>query len=80
MDQKNEKQSSEQRINELRQAAEQGDAAAQYTLGRLYELGRGVPKDEAKAAHWYRKAAEQEPKGHGYLLNVIAESQIERNK
>ena len=59
MDQTNEKQSSEQKVNELRQAAEQGDAAAQYTLGRLYELGRGVPKDEAKAAHWYRKAAEQ---------------------
>jgi uncharacterized protein len=25
----------------------------------LYQTGRGVPKDEAQAAVWYRKAADQ---------------------
>ncbi len=42
-----------------RKATEQGDAHAQYFLGKMYELGRGVPKDETQAAAWYRKAAAQ---------------------
>lgn len=42
-----------------RRLAERGSAEAQNRLGRLYEWGRGVPKDEAEAARWYRKAAEQ---------------------
>ena len=32
-------------------------AIAWNNLGALYELGRGVPKDESKAAELYRKAA-----------------------
>ncbi len=39
--------------------AEQGDAQAQFRLGICYELGRGVPKDEAEAVKWCRKAADQ---------------------
>ena len=31
--------------------AEQGDAWSQYSLGTMYHLGRGVPKDDAKAVH-----------------------------
>jgi TPR repeat protein len=42
-----------------RKAAEQGNADAQYSLGRLYYEGRGVPQDYAQAAAWHRKAAEQ---------------------
>ena len=42
-----------------RKAAEQGDAAAQYNLGIMYEEGTGVKQDFAEAAKWYRKAAEQ---------------------
>jgi len=42
-----------------RRAAEQGDAAAQNTLGLKYANGVGVTKDEAEAVKWYRKAAEQ---------------------
>ena len=41
--------------------AESGDARAQHAIGRLYEKGRGVSRDFAAAAVWYRKAAE---KGH----------------
>ena len=43
----------------LTQAAEKGQAVAQYRLGTLYERGQGVPVDTAKAAHWYEMAANQ---------------------
>ena len=36
------------------QAAEKGQAVAQYRLGTMYERGQGVAADPAKAAHWYR--------------------------
>jgi TPR repeat protein len=42
-----------------RAAAEQGAAAAQTNIGRLYQAGRGVARDFGIAADWYRKAAEQ---------------------
>jgi TPR repeat protein len=38
---------------------EQGDAKAQYTLGVMYENGQSVVKDQAIAAEWYQKAANQ---------------------
>ena len=34
-------------------------AMAQVNLGRCYEHGEGVTKDEVEAVKWYRKAAEQ---------------------
>ena len=40
-------------------AAEQGDAEAQYKLGFMYEGSDSVPEDCTEAAKWYRKAAEQ---------------------
>jgi localization factor PodJL len=43
----------------LTQAAEKGQAVAQYRLGTLYERGQGIPADTAKAAHWYEMAANQ---------------------
>jgi len=43
----------------FRQAAEQGHAGAQFSLGLMYDNGWGVPEDDAEAAFWYRKAAEQ---------------------
>ncbi|HRX07035.1 MAG TPA: tetratricopeptide repeat protein, partial [Kiritimatiellia bacterium] len=39
--------------------AKQGHQHAQYQVGRMYEYGMGVPKDEQEAARWYRLAAEQ---------------------
>ena len=39
--------------------AEQGDAEAQYLLGRMYQGGQGVPQDNGEAAKLYRKSAEQ---------------------
>jgi len=43
----------------LTSAAEQGDARAQCALGTMYAYGRGVPKDEVKAAQLYEAAAGQ---------------------
>ena len=40
--------------------AETGGVFAQLEVGEMYEQGRGVNKDFAKAARWYRKAAEHE--------------------
>jgi len=39
--------------------AEQGDAFTQYSLGVMYDLGKGVPQDDEEAVKWYRLAAEQ---------------------
>jgi TPR repeat protein len=46
-------------IKWIRTAAEQGDAEAQFNLGRAYQRGEGVPKNFAEALKWYRKAADQ---------------------
>ena len=40
-------------------AAGQGDAEAQYRLGRCYLAGEDVIKDESEAIKWFRQAAEQ---------------------
>jgi len=45
--------------HEILQKAQKGDAAAQMKVADMYRNGRGVPKDSAEAAKWYRKAAEQ---------------------
>ncbi len=45
--------------------ANNGDAAAQYALGKMHQLGyindfgQKVPQDDAAAASWFRAAAEQ---------------------
>ena len=43
----------------FKEAAEQGDAEAQFQMGRSYYYGDdGVTQDYAKAVEWYRKAAD----------------------
>ena len=46
-------------VKYLTQAAEKGQAVAQYRLGTLYERGQGVTADPAKASHWYELSANQ---------------------
>ena len=43
----------------LKPLADKGNADAQEKIGRLYERGKGLPKDFTQAEYWYRKAAEQ---------------------
>lgn len=47
----------EQRAPE--EAAERGDAEAQFRLGVMYQWGEGAVPNLARAAEWYRRAAEQ---------------------
>src|SRR5262245_27105093 len=44
-------------VRQVTRRAEQGDASAQYRLGRIYERGKGVNENYHRALHWYRKAA-----------------------
>jgi TPR repeat protein len=41
------------------QLADQGNARAQFSIGQMYYIGQGVPRDNTKADGWYRKAADQ---------------------
>lgn len=52
----------------LRPLAEQGEAAAQVTLGIMYDYGQGVPEDDAAAMLWYGRAALQ---GHVNLQHNL---------
>ena len=60
-----------QDIDQLRQAAEQGDVEAQFQLGGMYSRGEGVPEDDREAVKWYRKAAEQEHASAQYNMGVM---------
>lgn len=51
--------SAEEEFKAVRQKAEQGDATAQFMLGRAYGTERLVPRDPVQAFVWYLKAAEQ---------------------
>ena len=48
-----------QAVKWFKQSAEQGYAAAQYNLGRMYTRGDGVSEDPIEAEKWFRKAAAQ---------------------
>ena len=65
------KEFNEHKARELyEQSAAQGNASAQYNLGKLYAKGQaGLPKDRAKAAELYKAAAEQ---GDQFAQNNLA--------
>jgi TPR repeat protein len=46
--------------HEFQPLAQAGDAAAQFYLGLMYQLGLGAARDDAQALKWLRLAAEQE--------------------
>jgi hypothetical protein len=47
----------------LRNAAEQGNTAAQHMLGDMHYGDQGMPQDYTEAARWWRKAADQGHRG-----------------
>ncbi|ENX1617529.1 tetratricopeptide repeat protein [Neisseria gonorrhoeae] len=53
------------------QAAAQGNAAAQFNLGVMYENGQGVRQDYVQAVQWYRKASEQGDAQAQYNLGLM---------
>ena len=56
-------------LDDLKSKAMSGDVYAQYKLGKLYELGESVPKDEFYAFMWYKMAAER---GHPEAMLQLA--------
>lgn len=60
-------------VEELKQKAEDGDAVAQYQLGKCYDEGKGLTQDSAAALAWYRKAAEAgQPDAQFMVANAYA--------
>lgn len=57
-------------MSSLHPPTEPGDAVDQYNLGVCYATGESVPQDDAVAAAWYRKAAEQGYAAAQYNLGV----------
>jgi uncharacterized protein len=55
----------------IRPLAEEGNVAAQFNLGVMYQLSHGVPQDNEAAVSWYRKAAEQGLAEAQYNLGVM---------
>ncbi|TCR68682.1 tetratricopeptide repeat protein [Bosea sp. BK604] len=58
-------------IPALQRRAEQGDAQAQFDLGKRYQQGQGVRADFRKALGYYRQAAKQ---NHPLALNNLGVS------
>ena len=54
----------------VRPSAEQNNPESQNNLGICYTYGQGVPKDDAEAVKWFRKAAEQSHPYAQYNLGI----------
>ena len=46
-------------VERFRRLAKEGQADAQFHLGRIYYVGKVVPLDFEKVEKWFRKSAEQ---------------------
>jgi TPR repeat protein len=55
----------------LYEAAERGDAEAQFNLGMMYSAGLGIEKDDSAAFRWIHKAAEQGHKEAEFILGLM---------
>jgi localization factor PodJL len=55
----------------LMKEADTGNPEAEFTLGRIYETGRGVPANLATAREWYLKAANQGHVAAAFNLGMI---------
>lgn len=60
----------EKGVELIRQAAERGNAPAQFRLALCYEEGQGVSQDYGQAIYWWRKAAEQGNAPAQYSLGI----------
>ncbi len=58
-------------ISAYREAAQGGEAAAEFALGRIYRAGTGAPQDYPGALAWFQKAAAQGNPGAEYELGLM---------
>lgn len=61
----------QQALDEWQPLAQAGDPDAQHALGMMYEYGHGLDRDDAVAASWYKKAADQNMTEAQYRLGVF---------
>ena len=61
----------DQAIYWFHRAATEGNAEAQFLLGKIYHYGGDVEVDRAAARSWFEKAAQQGYEGAIMLLNLI---------
>ena len=52
-------QSDVEAVRWYKEAADQGDADAQFNLGNMFDIGRGVAQSNMEAVRWWKKAADQ---------------------
>ncbi len=57
-------------VAEVRRKAKSGNPQAQYTLGLMYLVGDGVPKDEREELRWYRAAAAKNARA-AFMLSLM---------
>ena len=65
-------ESAEEKAAKAKTKAQAGDTEAQYDLGLMYYLGKGVERDFQESETWMRKAAEQ---GNADAQNFLKEAQ-----
>ena len=61
----------------LNMAVKQDNAAAMEIIGRMYEYGRGVSKNQEEAEKWYRMAAERGNSDAKWKIDKIEEEKAE---
>ena len=61
----------EENYQYIKRYALAGKEGFQIALADMYLAGRGVKKDQSKAAYWYRKAAEQGSGGGAFGLGYL---------
>jgi hypothetical protein len=65
-------------VARYRDAAERGEAWAQYNIGVTYSNGDRLPKDKVQAAFWFKKAAEQgDTPSRLFLADILSGGQVE---
>ena len=58
-------------LEDVTRCAEQGDAAAQFNLGWMYDNGDGVPEDDEEAVRWVQLAAQQGHARAQFMLGIM---------
>jgi hypothetical protein len=76
-----------EKAERCREAAEQGDAEAQFHLGERYRWGAGVPQDHAEAYFWFdiaeaalqdRASAEAAAKARDQAASYLSPAELSR--